>query len=124
MFSPLMLAVLIGMVLRYLYPQPSRFLPGIGFAGRHILRFAIVLLGLQLSTTQILAIGLEGIVIVVCVVATTFIAIAWMGALLSVDPRLAGLLAAGTSICGASAVAALSTANQASEEDVSTRWQR
>ncbi|ARP98232.1 YeiH family protein [Pseudorhodoplanes sinuspersici] len=118
MFSPLMLAVLIGVALGHLYHPPPRCLPGIGFAGRRILRLAIVLLGLQLSATQLLAIGLDGFVIATCVVAITFIAVAWMGPLLGVDARLAGLIAAGTSICGASAVAAMSTVNQASEEDV------
>ena len=116
--SPLMLAVLIGMVLGHLYPPPPRYLPGIAFAGRRILRFAIVLLGLQLSATQIVAIGVEGVLIVACVVTTTFIFITWMGARLGVDSRLTGLLAAGTSICGASAVTAMSTVNQASDEDV------
>lgn len=118
MVSPLMLAVLVGMVIGHLYPPPSRCLPGISFAGRRVLRFAIVLLGLQLNATQIIAIGLDGILIAGAVVATTFTAIACMGALLGVDARLAGLLAAGTSICGASAVAAMSTVNQASDEDV------
>jgi uncharacterized integral membrane protein (TIGR00698 family) len=77
-----------------------------------------VLLGLQLSATQIIAIGIGGILIVACTVTTTYIVITWMGARLGVDSRLTGLLAAGTSICGASAVAAMSTVNQASDEDV------
>lgn len=118
MLSPLMLAVLVGMALGHLYPPPPPCLPGIGFAGRRILRFAIVLLGLQLSASQIIEIGLDGILIVTCVVATTYIVITWIGARLEVDARLTGLLAAGTSICGASAVAAMSTVNRASDEDV------
>lgn len=118
MLSPLMLAVLVGMALGHLYSPPPPCLPGIGFAGRRILRFAIVLLGLQLSASQIIEIGLDGILIVTCVVATTYIVITWLGARLEVDARLTGLLAAGTSICGASAVAAMSTVNQASDEDV------
>ena len=118
MLSPLMLAVLIGMVLGHLYPPPPRCLPGIGFAGRRMRRVAIVLLGLQLSATRRIAIGIGGILIVACTVTTTYIVITWMGARLGVDSRLTGLLAAGTSICGASAVAAMSTVNQASDEDV------
>lgn len=118
MLSPLMLAVLVGMALGHLCRLPPKCQPGAGFAGRTVLRFAIVLLGFQLSAAQILAIGIDGIAIVACVVTTNFIAIVWMGSLLGVDARLGGLLAAGTSICGASAVAAMSTVNQASEEDV------
>lgn len=118
MLSPLMFAVLVGMALSHLCRLPARCQPGTGFAGRAVLRFAIVLLGFQLSTTQILAIGFDGIAIVACVVAITFVAMVGMGSLLGVDARLAALLAAGTSICGASAVAAMSTVNRASEEDV------
>jgi len=118
MLSPLMLAVLVGMLLGHLYSLPPRCLPGIGFAGRRILRFAIVLLGLQLSATQVLAIGIDGILIVTFVVTTTYMVITRIGAGLGVDARLTSLLAAGTSICGASAVAAMSTVNQASDEDV------
>lgn len=118
MLSPLILAVLTGMTLGHLYRLPRAFQAGIGFAGRRILRLAIVLLGFQLSAGQILAVGLDGLAIVICAVAITFIAMLRLGALLGVDARLAGLLAAGTSICGASAVAAMSTVNRASEEDV------
>lgn len=79
---------------------PPRCQPGVGFAGRTVLRFAIVLLGFQLSATQILAIGVGGIAIVGCVVAIIFAAMVGMGSLLGVDARLTALLAAGTPICG------------------------
>jgi uncharacterized integral membrane protein (TIGR00698 family) len=116
--SPLMVAVLIGMVLGNIWRLPSAFAAGTAFAGRRVLRFAIVLLGFQLSVTQIVAIGLNSFLIVIAVVAVTFASIGWMGRLFGVDEKLAGVLAAGTSICGASAVAAMSTVNEASEEDV------
>src|SRR5690242_6136069 len=87
MLSPLVLAVLAGMTLGHVYRLPARCQAGIGFAGRHILRLAIVLLGLQLSAVQILAIVLDGFVIIICVVAITFVAIIRLGALLGVDAR-------------------------------------
>ena len=116
--SPLILAVLVGMVAGNIYRLPKPFHKGLSFSSRTILRFAIGLLGLQLSVAQIAAVGVEGVLVVVCVVAITFIGISWIGILVGIDAKLACLLAAGTSICGASAVAAMSTVNQASEEDV------
>jgi uncharacterized integral membrane protein (TIGR00698 family) len=119
MASPLMLAILVGILVGNLCSLPAKFSAGLGFSSRHILRFAIALLGFQLSASQIAVIGFDGIAIVVCAVVVTFLGIGWMGTLLGVEAKLSGLLAAGTSICGASAVAAMSTVNQASEEDVS-----
>lgn len=118
MLSPLMLAVMVGMAFGHICRLPAQCQAGIGFSGRRILRFAVVLLGLHLSVKQILAIGVDGVAIGAFVVASGFAAIVWIGSLIGVDARLAGLLAAGTSICGASAVAAMSAVNRASEEDV------
>src|SRR5262249_55721968 len=42
----------------------------------------------------------------------------WLGRQLSVDRKLTELIAAGTSICGASAVVATNTVTRASDEDV------
>jgi len=116
--SPLLLAVLIGMVLGNIRRMPAPIHPGLRFSSRTVLRFAIGLLGLQLSVAQIATVGIAGLFVVVSTVVVTFVAIIWMATLLGVDLKLACLLAAGTSICGASAVAAMSTVSQASEEDV------
>jgi uncharacterized integral membrane protein (TIGR00698 family) len=116
--SPLIIAVSIGILLGHILHLPTTYQPGVAFAGRRLLRFAIILLGFQLSASQIAAIGVEGIATVVIVVAATFIAVSWLGKILRVDATLTSLIAAGTSICGASAVAAMSTVNGAHEEDV------
>ncbi len=48
----------------------------------------------------------------------TFTFTTWMGHWLGVEPKLAQLIAAGTSICGASAVIATNTVTKAHDEDV------
>ncbi len=116
--SPLIIAVSMGILLGHICSLPATCQPGLAFAGRRLLRFAIVLLGFQLTASQIGAIGLEGIASVVIVVAVTFIATGLLGKVLGVDATLTSLIAAGTSICGASAVAAMSTVNGANDEDV------
>src|SRR5260370_28141732 len=56
--------------------------------------------------------------IFVMTLLATFAFTIWMGKLLGVEAKLAQLMAAGTSICGASAVIATNTVTNADDEDV------
>lgn len=116
-FSPMTLAVLLGMVFRNLVGLPSRARPGIKFAFHPILRFAIILLGLQLTISQIEEVGLRGFGVIVIALMATFEFTKWLGRAIGIDWRLAELIAAGTSICGASAVIPTNTVTRASDED-------
>jgi len=116
--TPLAISVLIGLGIGNTTNLPDRFLPGIIFAGRRLLRIAIVLLGFQLSVAQLLALGLNSLLVVLLVVAISFLLICWIGPAIGVDKKLGELIAAGTSVCGASAVVAMSTVNHSDEEDV------
>jgi len=117
-FSPMILAIVIGMGFHNLIGTPGRARPGITFSLRRILRFAIILLGLQLTAQQIAEVGFTGVAIIVATLLATFAVTKWLGRLLGVDRKLAELIAAGTSICGASAVIATNAVTQAHDEDV------
>lgn len=117
-FSPLILAIVMGMVFHNLVGTPARAKAGVAFSLRRILRFAIVLLGLQLNVEQMLAVGATGIAVIAVTLVATFAFTIWLGNLLGVERRLAELIAAGTSICGASAVIATNTVTGAPDEDV------
>jgi len=97
---------------------PGAFKPGVAFSMRRILRFAIVLLGLQLSFAQLIKVGTVGLAIIAVTLAATFLFTVWLGRRLGIDRKLAQLIAAGTSICGASAIIATNTVTRASDEDV------
>lgn len=116
--SPLVLAMGLGMALRNLTGPYPGAAAGIGFSLRRILRFAIVLLGLQLTVQQLAQIGGPGLVIVIVTLAATFVFTKAMGRVLGVDRKLTELIAAGTSICGASAVIATNTVTRGSDENV------
>ena len=60
--SPLVVAVVIGALLANFGVIPASFNDGLRFAARSLLRLGIVLLGLQLSFTQIQEIGTPGLV--------------------------------------------------------------
>jgi uncharacterized integral membrane protein (TIGR00698 family) len=116
--SPLILAILLGMGFHNLIGTPRRAKPGVTFSLRRILRFAIILLGLQLTAAQVISVGGAGIGIIGATLVGTFGFTVWLGRRLGVDGKLAQLIAAGTSICGASAVIASNTAIEGSDEDV------
>src|ERR1700733_6811017 len=117
-FSPLILAIVIGIAFHNLVGTPSSAKPGVAFSMRRLLRIAIILLGLQLTITQVIEVGGRGIGIIAATLIATFAFTVWMGKLLGVDRKLAQLIATGTSICGASAVIATNTVTNASDEDV------
>lgn len=116
--SPMLLAIVIGIVGHNLIGTPAWALPGVKVSLRRVLRFAIILLGLQLTTDQLIEVGGEGLAIIAATLLTTFSFTVWLGRRLGVDRKLAELIAAGTSICGASAIIATNTVTRADDEDV------
>jgi len=118
LLSPLVVAIVIGMMVRNLAGTPAAASPGVRFALRPVLRFAIVLLGLQLTFAQVRTVGAAGFAVVATTLAATFFVTRWLGRRMGVEPRLAELIAAGTAVCGASAVIATNTVTRGSDEDV------
>ncbi len=118
LLSPLILAIMLGMVFHNTVGTPRRAKSGIGFALKRVLRAAIILLGLQLTFTQVMEVGIGGFAVIAAALVATFCFTKWFGRLIGVDPKLAELMAAGTSICGASAVIAMNTVTEAADEDV------
>ncbi|WP_171060834.1 YeiH family protein [Poseidonocella sp. HB161398] len=116
--SPLMVAMVIGMAIRNTTGVHPALAPGIALSLKKILRFAIVLMGFQLTLAQIGEIGLRGVAIVALTLGATLVFTKAMGRVLGVERRLAELIAAGTSICGASAVIACNTVTRGRDEDV------
>ncbi|CAN7423241.1 YeiH family protein [Neorhizobium sp. LjRoot104] len=116
--SPLILSIVFGMLIRNLGAVPAAVEPGIGFSLKRILRFGIVLLGLQVTAGQILSLGGAGLAMVALTLATTFVAIRVVGRAMGVDSSLTDLIAAGTSVCGASAVIAANTVVRGKQEHV------
>jgi uncharacterized integral membrane protein (TIGR00698 family) len=117
-FSPMILAILLGIIFHNLVGTPVAARGGVVFSLRRILRLAIILLGLQLTASQVVAVGGAGIAIIVATLAATFTLTKAMGRVLGVERKLAELIAAGTSVCGASAVIATNTVTRGSDEDV------
>src|SRR5438309_10616737 len=116
--SALMLAILLGMAIRNTVGVPATMQAGIQFSMRRLLRLAIMLLGFQISLSQVWQVGGSAFLIVLTTLVCTFLFTVWLGRRLGVDPKVAELIAAGTSICGVAAVVATNTVTEATDEDV------
>lgn len=117
LLGPMALAMALGLVIRAAMPLPEGVVPGVRLSAVTLLRAAVVLLGLQLTLADLLSLGLGGLAVTTTALVATFALTLWAGRLLGVAPDLARLIAAGTSICGASAVAATRSATGAGAGD-------
>lgn len=110
--------ILLGIGLRLLAGVDRNLMPGVGFASKTVLQLSIVILGGSLSLAQVWQIGKGSLdVMAVSLVAGLVTALA-LGRAMGVPWRMATLLGAGTSICGASAIAAVAPAVGAEEDEV------
>ncbi|MER6299715.1 putative sulfate exporter family transporter [Kitasatospora sp. NPDC001539] len=94
--------------------------PGLSTAGKRLMRLGIVLLGLKLSLDDVLGLGWATVAMVLTVVAATFAGTMWLGRRLGLPGDQPLLVATGYSICGASAIGAVSQAAGSEEEDVAS----
>lgn len=118
--SALLVAILLGVLVGHLVRLPAAMEPGLALAARRLLRVGVVLLGLQLALEDILGLGWGVLAVVVAVVTVGMVGTVALGRLLRVPPAQALLVAAGFSICGAAAVAAVEGSIEREEEDVAT----
>ncbi|MEV4753995.1 putative sulfate exporter family transporter [Micromonospora sp. NPDC049559] len=98
--------------------DPDGLRAGAGFAGRYLLQAAVVLLGTGLSVRTVLRVGAASLPVMLGTLALCLVAAVLLGRLLRVPDPLRTLVGAGTGICGASAIAALSPVVLAGEAAV------
>jgi uncharacterized integral membrane protein (TIGR00698 family) len=116
--SPVMLAILLGLIISAVVPMPQVLKPGLSFSVKKVLRLGIILLGIRLTIFDVFRLGIYGIPIVVtCIVGALFFTTR-INKWLKLPERLGALIAAGTSICGVSAIVATGPAIDAEEEEV------
>lgn len=116
----LVLAILLGALMRSLWEPGPRWAPGVAFSARPLLETAIVLLGASISFAMVARSGATLIVIILTTVALTLAAGYGLSRLLGLPPKLAALIACGNAVCGNSAIAAVAPAIGASGDDVAS----
>ncbi|MSP31124.1 MAG: putative sulfate exporter family transporter [Acetobacteraceae bacterium] len=116
--NPVAVALIIGIALRAAIGMPATWRAGTTYVVRPVLRTAIVILGLQVTLSQLLSVGPVALGLAVAAVGLTIVFTIWLGARLGVDAPMAMLLGTGTGICGASAIVAASQVAGGKQEDV------
>jgi uncharacterized integral membrane protein (TIGR00698 family) len=118
LLGPLLLALAVGAVVANSRLAGSGALVGHANVTKVLLRLGVVLIGLKLPIGDIASIGWRGVLVVAATVGITFTVTRALGARLGLDERFVICLAAGFSICGAAAIAAVNDAVRARQQDV------
>lgn len=95
----------------------GRARPGLDFAGKHLMRAGIVVLGLKVSIMDVLHLGWLALVLIVAVVAASFGGTYAISRLFRLPPVTSLLVATGFSICGASAIGAVAAVRRIRHAD-------
>jgi uncharacterized integral membrane protein (TIGR00698 family) len=116
----LVIAILLGTILRTVWTPRARWTPGIGFSAKILLEIAVVLLGASISFQAVVQAGFGLILGIAIVVALAIGASYGLCRGLGLPKRMAVLVACGNSICGNSAIAAVAPVIGAKAEDVAS----
>jgi len=107
--GPAMLyALLFGMAFNFL-TEDERFARGIRFASRNILRFGVALLGLRITTGEVMDLGWPVVALIVASVVATILIGGLIGRAFGLQGGQSILSAGAVAICGASAALAISS---------------
>jgi uncharacterized integral membrane protein (TIGR00698 family) len=117
--NAVIVAVLLGLLIRNAASIPPTFQPGITFSLQKLLRLAIILLGIRLSFFDVVRIGAQSLVIILACVSASLLLAYFGGRLLKLPGRLALLIGVGTAICGNSAIVATAPVVGAKDDEVS-----
>jgi uncharacterized integral membrane protein (TIGR00698 family) len=116
----LVLAILIGMIVRTSWTPGMRWEPGIAFAAKTVLEVAIVLLGASVSLPLMMRAGPVLLVAIATTVLVGIVGGTLFGRALGLETRHALLVACGNAICGNSAIAAIAPVIGAKREHVAS----
>jgi uncharacterized integral membrane protein (TIGR00698 family) len=116
----IVLAILVGAVVRTLWRPPDIFEPGVDFAAVTLLEIAIVLLGFGADLAQFVSAGLPLVASILGVVTIAILTGITLGSAFGLTPVHALLVACGNAICGNSAIAAIAPVVGARKDEVAS----
>ena len=112
-------AIAIGVLIANAFPSVAKQKSlGISATSKLCLKGGIVLLGASLNLADIVHTGLGSLPLLAVTMASGLICALWLGKGLGIDWRMRCLIGIGTTICGASAIAALAPVIRAKAEEI------
>ena len=116
----LVVAILLGMVIRTLWRPPEMVDAGVRFTAKQVLEAAVLLLGASIDLPLLLRAGPALAASIVLLVVLGILASFAIGRSLGLPRKLAILVACGNGICGNSAIAAIAPVIHADREHVAS----
>ena len=96
--SPIMMAILLGILVNNIFKLPEALRPGIKFSVVRILRLGIVLLGIRLSIVEAGAIGLKSLPIIIGTISAALLIVTFVSKRVGLTERLGTLVAVGLGV--------------------------
>jgi len=106
------------MMVAFFNKNMDPFKLGMSFTSKKILQFAIVLLGFGMNLTDILSKGNQSLPIILTTISTSLLIAFILSKILQIPENESTLVGVGSSICGASAIAATAPILGASDEEI------
>ena len=117
--SPLFMSMVMGLIFVNAGGWSENGKEAATFAAKRCLRIGVVLLGFQISIDKFIEVGPRGLLAVVVIVAGVFLGLRFAAKKAGLSESLSTLIAGGFAICGATAIAAISSTRKSEERDVS-----
>lgn len=112
------ICIVIGVIIAAFRKPSEKFRPGIVTSSKLILQISVVVLGSQLSLKEIVKVGFTSLPVMLGSLIVCLAGAYWIGKWLGIVGDLRTLIGVGTSICGASAIAAVTPIIGAASVDV------
>lgn len=117
--DPLVLSILISIIVGNLLGPYRNIEAGVSLSYRLFIPLGIILYGTQMDLQPLRTVGIRHITHTIVIVFACLAAVSWLSHRLGLAKKLSMLLAAGSAICGASAIMVLSPVIGAKKEETS-----
>lgn len=111
-------SIILGIIISNAIKLPDQYQPGIKFASKKILQYAIIVMGFTLNLRVVVAMGLSSLPITLTTITAALLTSLWLGKVMKIGENIRTLIGVGTAICGGSAIAAASPIVDAKEDEV------
>lgn len=111
--GPIVLSLVVGLLINL-----SPLNKGSAYAGKYLLRIAIVLMGARVTADVLSGASLAGVIVILMVMAFTIWLSLYLGRRISLEKDAAALIGTGNSICGVSACLSVAPAIKARPHNV------
>ncbi|ADL03890.1 Uncharacterized protein family UPF0324 [[Clostridium] saccharolyticum WM1] len=111
-------AILIGMTMAPFVKGKDFFRPGVAFASKKVLQYAVILLGFSMNLATVLQKGREALPIILATITTSLVIAYLLSRKLRLPGKTSILIGVGSSICGGSAIAATAPVIDADDSEI------